>query len=562
MRRFLILVCLPLMALADSRWSQFSTGPFELLTDAGARSGRETLVRFEEFRHALAQIIGERELQTPQRIRILLFRNAKEAAQYPASQPILAGRDRYAILLVDDQPVPPTVFREATRLFLETNTARMPAHMERGLEDLFSTIEVSGIHITLGKPLPAAARNRDWARMHLLAVDPQYYGRLRVLLYNLRQGVDQAAAFRNAFGKSPEEIEKETEQHLATGNFQTVEVSSEPLSVQRDFPEKPVEPEDLRLSLADLLLPASSPAVYEALIQDHAHSAEAHEGLALLALRNEQQVTARKEFAEAIDAGSQSARCYLEYARLEEDASKAMPALKKAAELNPKLAEPYFLMATHEEDSARRIADLKKAADLAPRRLDYWKALAEAYLAAKDFSGAAQAWTSAAQAAPDPAERQRMQQARLAIEQQRLDYEAAERKRIADENQRELDKLKQQARAELHALEARVNNGESAVNPGEKVVPWWNGPKPSGRVQGALTRVDCLKGRIRLVVNSDSGGPVKLLVRDPSLITILGGGEATLNCGAQKNRRVVIEYFPKKDPALATTGEVATIQFQ
>src|SRR2546422_5110993 len=33
-------------------------------------------------------------------------------------------------------------------------------------------------------------RDKDWARMHLLAVDPQYYGKLPVLFYNLQKGAE------------------------------------------------------------------------------------------------------------------------------------------------------------------------------------------------------------------------------------------------------------------------------------------------------------------------------------------------------------------------------------
>jgi hypothetical protein len=94
------------------------------------------------------------------------------------------------------------------------------------------------------------------------------------------------------------------------------------------------------------------------------------------------------------------------------------------------------------------------------------------------------------------------------------------------------------------------------------VVPWWDGPKPSGVTMGVLRQVDCLGKRFRLVVDGDGGKTVKLLVTDPSQIAITGGGELTLGCGTQHNRRVKVEFFPKANARLATTGEVATIEFQ
>src|SRR5437016_7247687 len=77
MRRLLILCTLPCLLAADDRWVKFTAGPYEVLTGAGAHAGRETLVRFEEFRHALGQIVGENDLQTPLPVRIFVFRNAK-----------------------------------------------------------------------------------------------------------------------------------------------------------------------------------------------------------------------------------------------------------------------------------------------------------------------------------------------------------------------------------------------------------------------------------------------------------------------------------------------------
>ena len=35
------------------------------------------MVRFEQFRHALGQIVGEDDLQTPLPVRIFVFKNAK-----------------------------------------------------------------------------------------------------------------------------------------------------------------------------------------------------------------------------------------------------------------------------------------------------------------------------------------------------------------------------------------------------------------------------------------------------------------------------------------------------
>lgn len=534
---------------------RFTSGPFEVVTDAGSRAGRETLVRYEEFRHTVGLVVGDQNLETPVPIRIFVFRNPQG---WTSSTPLIEGRDRYAIVLPSPGAMPVPVIRECMRLFLEANTARMPAAFERGLIDFFSTIEITGIRISVGRP--PAQPNADWGRIHLLVTAPDYYGKLRVLLYNLRQGVAEDAAYRNAFGKSAAEIGDEAVRHFAAGNFQPTSLSSRALSA-RDFSERPMSEDDVRLARADLLLGDRSAQEYEALLRDNAKPAEAHEGLGLLALRAGRKDSALQHFAAAVKAESGSARAFIEYAKLEPDAVKAENALRRAAVLNPKLDEPFALLAARDTDPRHRILHLKEAAQRAPRNAAYWKALAEAYLAGHEYGEAAKAWRAGEQAASDPAERARMHEARMSIERQRLDYQDDERRRAAAENERDLAKLKEQARAEVKALEAKYQRAD-ASKPEDKAVPWWDGPAPSGKARGMLKQVECLGAQARLIIEQDGGKPLKLLVPDRGQIAIPGGGEQALGCGVQTPRHVVVEFFPKRNSKLATAGEVATLDFQ
>jgi len=556
MRRAVLLsLLLPFLLAAGDHWVKFSSPPFEVFTDAGPRAGRDTMVRFQEFRHALGLLVGEPDLQTPQPVRILVFRNARG---WTSPAPLTDGRDRYAIVLQDKSPVTPAVYTDLTRLLLKSNTAQMPPAFEHGLLEFLSTFEVKGIRITVGAPPPQP--DLDWARIHLLVVDPEYFGKLHVLLYNLRKGVDEEPAFRNSIGKSRADIEAQAVRHLAAGDFQTTSLSSLPMA-DSDFPEKPVSDTDIRLARADLLAGSASAADYQALLRAHEKVAESEEGLGLLALRDHRNDEARRNFAAAMEAGSTSARCYIEYAKLEPDNEKATQALLRAAGINPKLEEPFVLMARRDTDPRKRLAHWKAATERNPREPSYWQALADCYLADHNYSAAAKAWKEGEQAAIDPAVRQRMHEARMSIEQQRLDYEAAEKRRQAEEDARELERLKAQAQAELHSLETKYNGG-AAPQSDSKAVPWWDGPKPSGKLLGNLKQVDCLGSQARLLVEGDDRKVIRLLVPDPRQIVITGGGEHALGCGVHKPQRVAIEYFPKSNSRLATVGEVATIEFQ
>jgi len=466
-------------------WSRFESPAFELLTNAGERAGRSTMVMFEQFRHAFGRILGIEEVRTKPAIRILLFREKP-----PVAPGLVAGPDRFTIVLQRNQALPPQLLRDLAGLYLETNSERMPAALERGLVDLFSTLEVEGTHITLGRPVPAEARTPDWALMHMLTVDPEYYGKVRVLLANLRRGIDEEAAYKNAFGKPPAEIARQAQVYFQAGNFSTAEISGRPLA-PRDFEER------------------------------HADAATVQQAIAGLKISDPQQ-------AEKLIYGP---------------------------------AEAHLAAARKATDPAIRIQELQAAAALGHRRAAYWQALAEAWLDQKNFSEAAKAWRAAEQAAVDEADRARIRRARASIEQQRLDFEEAEKRRAVEEKERELRVLKEQALAELRALEARANQGAEPGKPDEKVVPWWEGPQAQGRASGTLKQIDCIGKQARLVMETEDGKTLRLLIRDPAQVAIIGGGVKTLGCGPQKPRRVRVEYYPKPDSRLATAGEVATVEF-
>jgi hypothetical protein len=94
-------------------------------------------------------------------------------------------------------------------------------------------------------------------------------------------------------------------------------------------------------------------------------------------------------------------------------------------------------------------------------------------------------------------------------------------------------------------------------------VPWWDDPKTPAKAEGMLNRVDCLAGsQARLTIVTDDHKTVKLLVADPSKLSIAGKGDLTFRCGVQKPRRVMVGYTPKLNARLATSGEAATLEFK
>src|SRR4051794_18497355 len=245
-----------------------------------------------------------RDVEAPA-AQVFLFKTAREAERYRGGGPIQTGREHVSLIVSTETPREDFQQRLA-RLLIEANTDRMPAGLERGLIALFGTLDVTGIRISLGKP--PAQRDKDWARMHMLAADPQYYGKLGVLFYNLQKGAEDDPAYRNAFGKSKAEIEAEVARYLAAGNFPTASLPSRAMSAEHDYPDNPIESAAIQEKLTVLLHDQDLLAEYQALL-----------------------------------------------------AKGDTLSLRKAIELEPKQAAPRFLLAEREPDLKERVELLKAA---------------------------------------------------------------------------------------------------------------------------------------------------------------------------------------------------------
>lgn len=548
-------------AAAEDKWEAVKSGPFEVYTTGSDKIAREKLMYLEQFREALRVITGKQDLRSVWPVRVLVLKNTKQMPA--ASAPFALGRDARMLAVGESAAFSRETLKELARILLYENTNRLPQPIEDGLIELLSTLEVNGTHVTLGTPVPEAERSHGWAFMQLVTVNPDYAGRSRVMISNLEQSGDFEAACRNAFEKSLAQLNQQADAYLKAGNFATTSVSARALSPTRDFKLMQLDADSGKIALADLLLAAGSAqatVAYEGL-----HGAPSAEGFGFLALKDHKDNEARRLFQSAIESESENARAWLEAGRLEPGAAKANADLKKAAELNPNWSEPYIRMAEVDKDNLeQRAAMLKKAAGVDPRNIDNWQALARTEIAAKNFPEAQKAWAGAERAAANDEERARIHQVRLQVEQERADYEAAERKRIAEEREADIQRVKAQSYAAIHAAEADAGkklNPDGATPP--KPVGWYEELHGNASVEGLFERFDCLGRQARLVIQDAGGKTVQILVRDPSQIVIVGGGEKAFGCGAQKPpQKVLVEYIAKPDAKQRIAGEAVSIEFR
>lgn len=493
----ILLILLALSANAEDKWIRIKSGPFEVLSNAGERPARERMYEAEQFRWALGQLTGKPNLTTVWSIRILTLKDKRNA-------PLSFSRDSWISAGAIDE----NWRKECARILLTDNTRRLPPDVEQGLMELVSTLQVNGTRLSIGAP--PAGKTRAWARMRLLATAPEYYGRMRVFISNLEQTADLDIAYKNAFQKRAADIEKEA---AAATNFEVVPMSGRALS-EKDFTVREATAHDAAIALADL---TRDPAAYTA-----AGGPEGAEGL--------------KHFDEATAADSKSARAWLALGTRE--------GFLKAAELNPRWAEPQIRLASLEQDPGRKATYLQKATVLDPRDTATWRALAHALLDARQYAMASKAWSGAEQSAPTLEERAQIHQARLDIESKRADFEESERRRIRDEEARDLQRVKNLALAEVRAAEGKVNDklkSEHGDKPEQvvRIEDLDQGKKLSGKLES----VECMaNGQARLLVRAE-GKPWRFVVQDPGAIHVAGGGEKSLGCGPQKPpRTIVVEY--------------------
>jgi hypothetical protein len=556
--RFIFLLLFPIVLAAQEHWLQLQSGPFEVFTNSGEKQGKETLNELEQLRHVLGTAMGQSDLKSNWPIRIVLLKAGKQGgAGYPQ---VKLARDAY---VAEITAMNGETRAGITRVLIESNAGRMPASLERGLVTLFSTLIVDGTRVTLGaKP---EHPDRDWSRVHMLSVDPAFSGKLRALLFNLQKGVDREPAYRNAFEKGPDEIDKLLNSYIEAGKYETIPMSGRPLNAQRQLYAKDLDSFGAALARSDVLFANGQPAAsqaYAALLAQKPESTQVNEGLGLIAALASRTADARK-YLEAATAGeSTAARAFVELGRLEPDPLKKRILFTKAARAAPKWSEPWVLLAQTETDPARRVLPLKNAANLELRNANYWRALAEAQDGAKLFTEATKSWGEAERASETQSEKERIHQARVATEQERVAQSLAEKAEARRKADQEIQDLKNRALADIRAAETRANQGQALLDPKTEIIDFKDSFAEPKRIAGTLEQVDCLGKKARLRVRS-SGEMIQLIVVDPAKISIRGDGERSLGCGAQKPPRSLnVEYNPKVDKKLGTAGEVESIEFR
>lgn len=521
--RYLIPLLLPVLAFGG--WSQVQMGPFEVLSEPGDKEARLTLNYLEQLRNAIGIAVGQPDLPSVWPIRVVVVKPKK-----PVQPALKFGRDAWVCSI---DAINPVTAASVVDVLLNSWPGHVPPHIRRGLVTLYSTLDVDRTAVTLGRP--PAAKDRDWARAHMLAVRPEYSGRLRVLLANLGKGLDPGVSYKNAFELLAEDIERELDAYIEAGRYGTIPVSGKPISAQRQFVVKDLDDKSAASALADVAFANGA---------DVGTTPE-HQGL--IALRKGDHERAKTLLAESTNAYP-----LVQYAKLL-PAEERKAVLEKAAAANPKWAEPYKLLAALEVHPAQKLGALRKASTLDPHDAEVWMGMARIQESAKLMADAAKSWAAAERTTDDPNQREQLRQLRAAGERARAEADMNARDEARRKAEQEMQDLKNRALMEIRKAEAKANAGKPIID--DRTLEVYK-EQADEKAAGVLTRVDCQGEQATLHVQTGRA-VMKLLVADPSKVEITGSGEKSFACGVQKPaRKIEVQYEP------GATKKVTRIAFR
>ena len=440
---------------AENRWMRLQSPHFEVLTNAGAGTGRDVLRRFEQIRHVFESRTGRGSL-TPLPVRVFVFRSEADFHHYQINRNSAgyyqSGQDRdYIAMQTTGADLYRVVYHEYTHLLLHHAGYRVPVWFNEGTAELFSTSEVGQTEVRVGDLIPShvltlrdertldlptlASVTHDspyynergktgifyaesWALVHMLNFAPEYRPGLANFIEMILGGEDPVRAFQQAFGKSPGVVMQDLKAYLHGSRFEGVRFRASKFDVAK-VPAQPVEEVESQLALADLLLGVGkldeARWTYRKLEATYPDSVPVRIALGQFASRSEDYVSARRLFESSIDAGAQEARLFYDYAmvlrQLNQPEALVTQHLARAAALDDTFFDAYNFLGYLDlrgERYEEAIQHLKRAAELQPGRASVWENLALAYHKSGDKAKAREAARSGRKVASGPEEAARL----------------------------------------------------------------------------------------------------------------------------------------------------------
>ena len=436
-------------AQAAEKWVEIRSPHFVVTTDAGEKRGREVALRFEQMRAIFGQIMLKDKVNIPVPLSIIAFRNNKELKQHG---PVYNGKavevagffqqagDRdYILLDTSGEDNWPTVFHEYAHLLLNGNFPPSDAWFDEGFAEYFSTINIIGDSVQIGKPPMGSMEllsTSGWIPMaDLLRVQHDskiynvgsgrqlFYAESWVLvhyLYDMNKlheagiyfdlVIDKHApvetALQQSFGMTPKQLQHAVDDYYRSPKS-VYRIYKLPLNLDKmsTYAATPITVLEAQAILGDYDLHSGDRqeqgvALLQQVLQKDTNNAIAERGLGYACLYKKQYEQAEQHFSHAAALNSNDPWVHYYVALLRErkgglsagDTENLEKELKAAVALDPQFADAYNLLGVAEMRNGQlseAMQHLSTAIRLSPRNEMYISNLALAYLNARDWDQAA-----------------------------------------------------------------------------------------------------------------------------------------------------------------------------
>jgi tetratricopeptide (TPR) repeat protein len=438
----ILLSSVPFAFAGEAQWIEVSSPHFSVVTDAGEKRGRETVLKFEQMRSAFGAMLAKVNINLPIPLQIVGFRNTKEFRQFaplwhgkPTKLAGLfqSGGDRDFILLDMSVEDPWTVvFHEYAHELMNGNLdEQSQPWFEEGYAEFFSTVVVEGKQIKLEYKAPPGDAEvlQQYGFMKISDLfrvqhNSQTYneGDRRSVFYaeswlvvhylfNTRQilkvgdyfdAIDQKLsvedAIQRAFGMSAAQFDK-TLHNYFSGQMRYFILPMAAPPETTAYTISAMSPANAKAVMADVHLHSldyqdKAVTEFQEVLAAEPKNALALRGLGFAALRKRDFEKAGDYFGKAVQGNSKDPRVYYYSALLlneensmthdAEKLDRMKKDLQESIALDPGFADSHALlayahMASGERDEA--LASMQRAVQLNPRNEHYLFNLSQMYLA-------------------------------------------------------------------------------------------------------------------------------------------------------------------------------------
>ncbi len=570
-----------------SGWTVARSSHFEVYSQTGPERARIVLTHFEELssffdRNRIVPVQSRLEKKPP--VRVIEFSSKRE---YDTVK-LRATADAYYTGTADrDYIVMPQLgsddFRVAAHEYahfvLHSDGLQLPAWLDEGLAEIFSTVRITNRRCELDGELPVHVETlrrhpwfsasqlftaqpdspllqirsgaaifyaESWALADMLTSSPEYaphFGDLIALLNSATVRSQQALA--RIYSKSPEKIVADAQNWIGHGRSSRRTLLPAPPEIF-DIEVNQISESQARALIADLLFANGnwdrSEQIYQELLRQSPGDPELLASLGTIALRKGNRHAALVYWGKALHRGLNNAALCYRYALLADEmelpSGEIQRALEQAIVIQPDFDDARYKLALLNSNAGDYGAAVNQLESMtkppASRAFAYWTALAYALseLGKRDESESA---------------------ANQAMRFASSSEEHAQAARLAYVAKTDLTvRFERGADGNLQLTTARIPHGTTDFNPFIEA---------NDRIEvatGTLREVQCDGGRLTAFLVESKSGTLTLSVPDPTHV-LMRNAPSEFNCGPQTAKNVKAEYAKTAKPG---TGLLRGMEFQ